>query len=109
MNTSFALIALCAGVLSLGACDKTQTTASAPMVDQPMPSASGVMAGPLTDPSLPSAESAISQSNVSKTDPTPVRTDGTRQPAQDGRTTPMPGQNNDHSAPLGAGRPASAP
>lgn len=109
MNPPFALIALCAGVLCLGACDKTPTDPPTPMVDKPVATAPGVTGGPASDPSLPSAESVLSQGNVTKADPTPVRSDGTRNPGQDATATPLPGQNNDHSAPISSARPASTP
>ena len=54
-----------------------------------------------TDPSLPPASSVFPPGT---TDPALGKTDGTRKPAQESDTKPMPGQNNDHSAPLSPAR-----
>ncbi|MBT9549724.1 MAG: hypothetical protein IV088_02660 [Hydrogenophaga sp.] len=97
MNTPSALIALCACVISLSACDKKPTTPPTPTLSLPVPSVSGATTGPSTDPSLPPAASVFPPGT---TDPALGATDGTRKPAQESDTKPMPGQNNDHSAPL---------
>jgi len=109
MNSPIALFALCAGVLSLGACDKTPTTPSAPLVDMPAQTGSGATAGPVADPSLPSAASVFPPASAANADSMVGRSDGTRRPAQESTATPMPGQNNDHSAPVGPAKRASSP
>lgn len=115
MNKPLTLIALCIGVLSLGACDKTPTTPPTPMVDKPLPTQSAATTGTVADPSLPSATSVFSRANTANTtaaDPTPGRPDGTRNTAQEATPAtgqPIPGQNNDHSAPLGPAQRASSP
>jgi hypothetical protein len=58
---------------------------------------------------VPSAESAFPPTNAGKQDQTQGRSDGTRVPSQGSTGVQMPGQNNDHSAPLGASGRASAP
>ncbi|MDP2407132.1 MAG: hypothetical protein U1D36_18810 [Hydrogenophaga sp.] len=100
MKTSLALIALCAWVLLLGACDKTPVDPTAPEVNQPAPNEYGATQGPATDPSLPPAESVFPPGTNAKTDPTLGETDGTRMPKQESDVKLLPGQNNDHSAPL---------
>lgn len=101
MPTPYALIALCACVTLLSACDKTPSKPPMPSLSMPLPSASGAPAGVPTDPSLPSASSVFPPGSAAKADPTLGPGDGTRKPAQESETKPMPGQNNDHSAPLG--------
>ena len=97
MNTPSALIALCACVMSLSACDKKPSDPPTPVLSSPVPVGTGTPAGTPTDPSLPSAASVFPSGT---TDPALAKTDGTRKPAQESDTKPMPGQNNDHSAPL---------
>jgi len=109
MSTPFALIALCAFALSLGACDKTPTSPPTPTVNRPAPTESGVATGALADPSLPSAQSVFPPASIAAAGSAPGRTDGLRNPAQESTGMPMPGQNNDHSAPVRPAKPASSP
>ena len=97
MNTSSVLIALCACVTCLTGCDKKPSDAPMPVLSSPVPVGAVTPAGTPTDPSLPSASSVFPSGT---TDPALAKTDGTRKPAQESDTKPMPGQNNDHSAPL---------
>lgn len=83
-----------AGVLWLTGCEKTvtptepqQAPAVVPLVVPPM-----VTPAPTETPALPP--------NAAQGDPIPKPTDGVRRPAQQADDKPMPGQNNDHSAPL---------
>lgn len=100
MNTPLTLIALCACVVLLGACDKTPEAPTAPVVNQPVPDGYGATAGPASDPSLPPAESVFPPGAEARTDPALGETDGTRKPKQASEQKLLPGQNNDHSAPL---------
>jgi hypothetical protein len=101
MNTPFALVVLCACVLSLGACDKTPTSPPTPMVDKPVPTESDARAGAVASPSAPA--------DATKVDPKPGRSNDTISAAQESTAMPMPGQNNDHSAPLGPAKRATSP
>ncbi len=109
MNTPYSLIAICAAALLLSACDKTPATPPKPTVSQPGPTLSGAMAAPAVDPSLPSAESALTPANAARADSALGRSNNTMSATQESTAMPMPGQNNDHSAPLGPARRASAP
>jgi len=109
MNPPFTLIALCACVLWLGACDKTPTNLPTPMVNKPVPTESGAMAGSVADPSVPPAASVLPPATATKADPTLGRSNSTMSAAQESTAMPMPGQNNDHSAPLGPAQRASSP
>ena len=62
-----------------------------------------------SDPSLPSADSAFRPVNEPRADPAALRANPTLTPAQESSAMPMPGQNNDHSAPATAAKPASRP
>lgn len=84
MQPSLGLAAVCAGLLIMGGCDNTTTAPTPPMVNPPLPTAV---------PALPPVHAAPA-------DPAKQPVDGTRAPAQTSKSVPMPGQNNDHSAPL---------
>lgn len=100
-HTPWTIILLSASALWLSACDKTPTTPPSPRVSTPVTTESGAARNPVADPSLPTTTSAVPQ----------VRgpTDGTRVPSKESTSMPMPGQNNDHSAPLSSAKPASSP
>lgn len=100
MPTPFALIALCASAMCLVACDQTTPPPAMPMVEQPKPTESAATTAPAPNTSVPSAASVFPPAKADKTDPALGKPDGTRKPAQASAGTPMPGQNNDHSAPL---------
>lgn len=85
------------GALLMG-CDKTPTTPPLPTATPPATAPSAA------DPSVPSAESVFAPGDAAKADPALGKTDGTRRPAQESETKLMPGQNNDHSAPLGTAK-----
>lgn len=104
MNKPIGEIALSACLLLLAACDKAPPAApSAPIADRPVPAEPAAASGSETDPSLPPAETVFPPAS-NPTDPETTETDGTRKPAmapEDQPTEkPIPGQNNDHSAPL---------
>jgi hypothetical protein len=94
MKTPFPVMVLCASVLFVSACDKTPTKPPLPTATQPANAPSAA------DPSVPSAESVFAPGSSAKDEPALGKTDGTRKPAQESETKLMPGQNNDHSAPL---------
>lgn len=100
MNTPSTWIALCACAMCLSACDKKPSDLPTPTLSSPMPGGSGAATGPATDPSLPSAESVIPPGTAAKDDPALGETDGTRKPKETSDKALLPGQNNDHSAPL---------
>ena len=57
-------------------------------------------ANPAATPPNPATEAPVLPPNAAQGDPIPKPTDGVRRPAQQSDDKPMPGQNNDHSAPL---------
>lgn len=78
-------------VLWLVACGKTEVP--------PTPQATPAMVPPAQPPTS-ATEAPTLPPNAAQGDPIPKPTDGVRRPAQQSDDKPMPGQNNDHSAPL---------
>lgn len=109
MHTPLSLIALCACVLSLGACDRTPAAPPTPVASDPAAAESRATAGSVANPSVPSADSVFSPASPAKVDTPPGRSNRTMSAAQESTAMPMPGQNNDHSAPLIPAKPASSP
>jgi len=81
---------------------------SAPTLITPSTSATPSIA---PETSVPSADSAVASGAGSGPMPTrtAVRTNGALSERQENSGMPLPGQNNDHSAPLASAKPASAP
>lgn len=104
MQTPWSAIALCACVVGLSACDKTTPAPPQPVVDLPAPTDSGASAGAVAVTPVPPAESVFPPGTPTRADPALAKTDGTRKPPQESTGTLMPGQNNDHSAPLSPAR-----
>jgi hypothetical protein len=106
MHHPLSLISLCLIALSLGACDRT------PPEPQLSPASSDSVAQAASAPlvSVPPAESVLATpATAAKTDPTAGRSNSPMSRAQESSAMPMPGQNNDHSAPLNPPKPASGP
>lgn len=93
------LTALCAAALLMTACDKGPTA-------PPMPSVAPVAGG---DSSVPSATSVMTPAKAAEPAASAARTNDGLTRAQQSIAMPMAGQNNDHSAPLAAGKGASSP
>ena len=95
-------------VLVVGACSKEPPALAAPAttatrVETPPATGAG------SDPSVPDAGSVLAPSAVPKADPAAGRTNNAMSRSQESIAMPMPGQNNDHSAPVGPAKQASAP
>jgi hypothetical protein len=99
-------IALFAFVLVLGACSKTPPVPSLPST---VPAPSVASPASTADTSVPSADSAVLPATATKPDPAAGRTNTTMSREQEISRMPLPGQNNDHSAPLPPAKRASAP
>ena len=104
MHKPLTMIALSTCLLLLTACDKTPTAQPTPIVNQPVPAEAGASAGADVNTSVPPAASVFPPANSVQAEPVEKETDGTRKPSQEPEAMPvlkpMPGQNNDHSAPL---------
>ncbi len=86
----FGCVCAAACVPWLAGCDRTHSSPERPLV--PLV--------PAVTPPLPTMDTVVLPPIRAKEDPTPKATDGVRRPAQQSDDKPMPGQNNDHSAPL---------
>lgn len=85
--------------LSLSACKPSRTDPPAPMANQ-SPMAAGSVNNSAGDTSVPSAGAVLAPGAAAKPDTTSGRTNTSMTRAQESTAMPMPGQNNDHSAPL---------
>ncbi|MDO8904085.1 hypothetical protein [Hydrogenophaga sp.] len=108
MKKPFIWIVLSTGLLLLAACDKTPPAHPTPIANQPLPAESDPLAGAVANPGVPSASTIFPPASATLADPMANETDGTRKPSFAPEDVPMskplPGQNNDHSAPLSLAR-----
>jgi hypothetical protein len=94
--------ALFAALLAMGACSKPMPD---PVAATPVPvQTSAASAAGAPDTSVPDAAAVLSAAPAASVDPGAGRSNTAMSRAQEASAMPMPGQNNDHSAPL-----ASAP
>jgi hypothetical protein len=95
-------------LLTLCGCSKTPP-------DFPTPPASAGPALPVSaaaragETSVPAAASVFTPARAASADPSAGRSNNSMNATQESTAMPMPGQNNDHSAPLGPAKPASSP
>lgn len=108
LRTSYSVAALGLIALSLGACDKPSPRPPAPTVNA-APLRSGAAAGNAADTSVPAAEAVLTPGAAAKPDPVAGRTNSSMTRAQEAGAMPLPGQNNDHSAPVAPPKRSSAP
>ena len=106
MRTRSTLTALCAAALLLSACDRDRSDPPMPYV-APAPVGAAPVAG--SDPTLPPAASVVTPVPGVPHPAPGVRTNDALTRAQETTAMPVPGQNNDHSAPLATDSGASAP
>jgi len=104
MQSRWTLTALCL-LLPLGACDRSTAPLPEPAMGPPATAQASV-----PDPSLPSADSVFSSKDEApKADAAAGRSNAPMSAKQESGSMPMPGQNNDHSAPVTPPKPASSP
>lgn len=108
MRTHFCVAAVGLIALLLGACDKLQPVPPAPTVNA-APIRSGAAAGNVADTSVPAAEAVLTPGTAAKPDPVAGRTNSSMTRTQESSAMPLPGQNNDHSAPVAPPKRSSAP
>ena len=108
MRTPIPTITLIIAGLALSSCSKSPAVPPLPKVAtervEPRPTT-----GVASDVSVPTAESVLTPANAVKVDPAAGRSNNAMSRAQESSAMPMPGQNNDHSAPLPAAKRASGP
>lgn len=105
MRHPASVIALGACLFALAACDKSPPTLPTPIVNQTVPVESSATAATGANASVPLAASVFPPAVAAEVAPVLKPTDGVRHPEQASESVPLslplPGQNNDHSAPLG--------
>lgn len=74
-----------------------------------MSAASGAASADAPDTSVPAAASVFGATSAASASAAGARLNQSMSRAQESAAMPMPGQNNDHSAPLGPPKPASSP
>ncbi len=108
MRTPTSHTVLVIAALALSSCSKSPPTPPLPKVaterGEPAPTR-----GAASDASVPAAETVLTPATAAKADPSAGRSSGAMSRAQESSAMPMPGQNNDHSAPLPAAKRASSP
>jgi len=98
--------ALIVTALVLIACSKVPSEPPAPTTKPPTSETAPAPAGG-RDTSVPDAASVLSPAGAAKADPAAERSNSAMSRAQESSAMPVPGQNNDHSAPLGPAKSAS--
>jgi hypothetical protein len=94
--------------LVMSACSKAPSTPPVPMTTASPIESSRARVGS-SDTSVPDARSVLAPSVGPMADPTAGRTNGAMTRSQESSAMPLPGQNNDHSAPLSPAKRASSP
>lgn len=95
-------------VLVMSACSKAPPAPPAPVTTAPRAETSPARSG-ASDTSVPDAASVLTPSAEPKGNPAAGRTNDAMTRDQESSAMPMPGQNNDHSAPVGPAKRASSP
>lgn len=103
-----ALAALCVVAATLTACDRPASDPSVPRPEparvEAAPSAAGA-----SGTSVPAADTVLLPGVTGQPDPKAARSNAGLSTAQESGAMPLPGQNNDHSAPLTPPKGASSP
>lgn len=94
--------------LALGACSKSPLDAPLPRV-APTQSAPTSNTSGTRDVSVPAADAVLTPAPATPVDPAAGRANKTMSRTQESSAMPLPGQNNDHSAPLPPAKRASSP
>ena len=109
-SSTWAARVIGASALWLSACDPTGTPPPpAPQLDAAAATPPTASLGSGSDASVPTASSVFAPASATAGDPALGRSNRALTPAQESTAMPLPGQNNDHSAPLGPPKRASAP
>ena len=106
MYRHLSVVALAAAATFLAGCDGTPAKPAPAMQEAAQPVSPQA---PSTDASVPPAASVITPGAVPKPEAPGARTNRSMTRAEESSAMPMPGQNNDHSAPLAPAKGASTP
>lgn len=90
--------------LALAACGQGPTDPPKPVQGETAPTTAGA-----ADTSVPDAGSVLTPATAAKADPAAGRSNNSMSRTQESSAMPLPGQNNDHSAPLTPAQRASGP
>ena len=101
-------VALLVMALAMIACNKAPSAPPAPITTTQQAETPPARAGG-SDTSVPDAGSVLIPGAGPKPDPAAGRTNDAMTRSQESNAMPMPGQNNDHSAPVGPDKRASSP
>ena len=102
------LAALCVVAATLAGCDRPASDPSMPPLDPARIEAVPITSG-TSGTSVPAADTVPAPDVTSQPDPKAGRSNAGLSTAQESGAMPLPGQNNDHSAPLPAPKGASSP
>ncbi len=110
MRTPMRRSALClSSLLLLTACGKERSAPPVPLVE-PVQVQAGTTPSTPAETSVPAANSVLTPANETpKPGAAESRSNDKMTRTQESSAMPMVGQNNDHSAPVAAAKPASAP
>lgn len=108
MYPKYLAATMCLVSLVLSGCGKAPSDPPVPMM-KPAQIASAPTTGSATDLSVPSAEAVLTPATQTKPDPAAGRFNSTMSRTQESTAMPLPGQNNDHSAPQAPASRASSP
>lgn len=111
MRTPPAAATACLLAALLIGCQKTPDASTSGVPDAGRPDAQqavpGAQAGSATNTSVPPADAVMAPASAKPAEPAAAgRTNTTMSRAQESSAMPLPGQNNDHSAPLSTAKPA---
>lgn len=95
--------------LSLAACSEAgpEVPVPAPALPAPLPAESAMAPASGASTSVPAAASVFTPGMANKVEPATTRSNKTMSRAEESTAMPLPGQNNDHSAPLPPAKRAS--
>lgn len=102
------LAAFVVASVALSACSKAPPEPPTPMT-KPVQDATPSAAASAADTSVPAAAAVVLPADGIKLDPAAGRSNSAMSQAQESSAMPMPGQNNDHSAPQTPAKRASGP
>jgi hypothetical protein len=102
-------VAVCLSALCLNACDKGPLGPTVPKVEAIKVEPDAAKRSPVEGTTVPPADSVVERANQTPKADATGRSNSELTRAQESSAMPVPGQNNDHSAPLKAEEGASAP
>ena len=108
MHLHLPLVAIACIVTTLAACSRATPEPPA-TVTGPLTPATVATAASAGDTSVPDAALVFAPAAAASVDPGAGRSNKPMSPAQESAAMPLPGQNNDHSAPLSPAKAGSSP